>query len=235
MFRRTLDFFVRPQVTKFVHRTALRLDREEILCGAQGAAIAVNNALGSALRGDSTPLDEISQSGAVDAELHAALMDEVRRGQQYAPDIGEAMNARELQLDELARQRQAISGTARLHDLVLIVGGRRNHFYPFGMYQLKVGSSLVVLSEQPSGLWRADVQRELLLREGCSVQCTVAFAEPREGAPDQLYTFEAAVDGEQLVSGAADLEDTSFVLTDMNGLGPGGGRFWRMATEVSLW
>ena len=144
MFRRTLDLFVRPQVTKFVYRTALRLDREEILCGAQGAAIAVNNALGSALRGDSTPLDEISQSGAVDAELHAALMDEVRRGQQYAPDIGEAMNARELQLDELARQRQAISGTARLHDLVLIVGGRRKHFDPFGMYQLKVGSSLVV-------------------------------------------------------------------------------------------
>ena len=67
MFRRTLDFFVRPQVTKFVHRTALRLDREEILFGAQGAAIAVNNALGSALRGDSTPLEEISQSGAVDA------------------------------------------------------------------------------------------------------------------------------------------------------------------------
>lgn len=235
--RRTIDFFVRPQVAKFVHRTALQLDHAELVFGARAAALAVNDAVGSAIRGDSAPLDELS-AGALDATLYAAICDEVRRGQQWtaAPDVDDvpwssSSELVDMQLDELSRQRRAIEGDAIVSNVLLVVGAQRRDYVP-GLHQLQIGSSLVVLGSEPTGLWRQDVQRELMSRHGCSVHCSVAFT-------DQLYTFEAAVEGEALLNGSRGEDDEgvepSFMLADLNGMAPGHGRFWRTATEVSLW
>ena len=240
ILRSSIDFFVRPQVNTFVYQ-ATRLRRREVIDGARAAALAVNEALRSSLHDDDSALDELSSCGALDGALHAALRDEIERGRLWAPDMVEpseylvpaGKTAIELQLEELTLQRQALKGEARLDGITLVVGADRDSFSP-AMHQLKIGTCLVVLGTQPSGLWRTNVQRELMGSRGCSVQCSVAFAEPRPGAPDQRYTFEVAVSAERLISDTDQDEERSFSLVDLNDM-MHGAQFWRTAAEVNLW
>jgi hypothetical protein len=228
---RTIDLLVRPTVKNFALTRALRLREGELLAGARQAALAVNASMSAAVRGDGTQLDEMAS--AVEPDLHTMLVDEVRRGHE-----GEAANE---MLAELGSQKAQLEGRAWLQHPRLVVGARRTEV-DVSMHRLSIGSHLVVVGAEPvvggHALWSVERQQELLLRHGCAVQMTVAFAAEESGwrRPAQAYTFEAAVNGRDLRDSGQLLRldsEPEFALVDLNGMREGAA-FWKIAAKVEV-
>ena len=230
--RRAADFLIRPQVHSFAFLNALRMGQSEFLTGATTAAKTVQHAMGAALDapGDAcASLDQLRHSGALAPGLHAALMDEVRRGQT------EGDWARELQLAELAQQKSAVdSGHASL-GRTLLVAGMMRHVAEEEMggslaayHRMHLGSHLLVVAAQPDGLWRVDRQRELMRAYGCCVQVEVHFDDPTSS---QTYLLEANVPGAVLAGEESNEASLSFLVADLNGMT--GGAFWSSASRVT--
>ena len=236
-----LDLFVRPQIRDFVHLHALHMGAEELVTGARHAALQVNSAIGAAVNGDGALLENMAATGAVEHTLLQALTSELDTAEEFEQLQPSQGSVAELQLAELARQRRALEGEAQLASTLLVVGRTRRAFTP-GLFQLQIGSHLVVIGDDPAGLWRTPRQRDLMYKHGCSVQVGVAFADPAHGgASVQRLTFEAAIEGDRLISGGGgargggepdDGDVPELSLVDLNGIALGQGRFWSTATEV---
>lgn len=224
-FRRGADALMRPQINSFIFLKALRMGQSEFIAGAVTAAKTVQSAMGAALeKHDDNPLAELQQSGALAPALHAALIDEVRRGRNEG--------ALELQLAELGRQRAAVQdGFASIGHQLLVAGMRRSVVEGHlggslaAYHRMQIGQHLLVIDETPSGLWRVDRQRALMERHGCCVQLEAYFDDAESS---QTYLLEANISGAAL-AGEED-EELVFSVADLNGLT--GGAFWTSAAKV---
>ena len=231
LLRRALDLLVRPQVSMFVYEHAFggSTGRAELLAGARLAAGKVNDAVGSAIRGEEEPLNELLANGALDSTLHTNLLEEATRSR--------SAGLVDIALAELGRQREQIEGEGQLLEPLLIVGAQRRHGIDHAMMHKQcIGSHLVVVGREPASLWHVQRQRDLLLEFGCSVHCTASFGDGKAMAA-QRYTFESAVDGCDLVAGVdhqdrVRSEPLGFELVCINGMA-GGGQFWRMAAHAA--
>ena len=213
------------------------MPRAELLAGSAHATRVVSDAIERSLHSDAAPLATLAAEGLVDGALHAALTDEVRRGELAGDWALDAM--RRL----LERQRTQLEEPPVLQHVRLVIGARRGALaHTAGWYRHEVGQHLVVLDTEETGLWSSSRQQDLLLSRGCVVQARVSFGVPREFAnvgvvPPQLVTFEASVDGDTLAAAAdgihadAEVEDDHprFAVVDLNGL-TRGSRFWSTAT-----
>ena len=115
-----------------------------------------------------------------------------------------------------------------------------------GLHRMHLGSHLLVIDDVPTGMWRVERQRELLLHRGACVQVEVSFdassggaadlAEAADGEVRQTYLLEADVPGALLsrpgrgADGREGEEELAFMVADLNGMS--GGRFWGAATRV---
>ena len=75
-------------------------------------------------------------------------------------------------LGQTACEATAWEGEATVRSIRLVCGARRESIGEdmLTLHRLHVGSHLSVLDDQPTGLWRVQRQRELLLKRGGTVQ-----------------------------------------------------------------
>jgi hypothetical protein len=259
MFVRALDVLVRPQVSKFVHRWALRMHQAQLLEGAAVAARIVIGSFEQALAtGDAAPLAELYALGCLETRLHDHLAAELQRAQeqQAGGGVADIVNVASQQ------KRQIENATPSLETMTLVVGCQRDGFNGAARHRLAVGSHLEIVGQPrggDAGLWRQKVQQDLLKRHGCTVHCAVTFgaaaappappvppaaagiaataavgagspAEVQPQPPPQRYTFEACVSGVHLMDESR-ADELTFVLVDINGV-LRGNRFWTTAEEV---
>ena len=215
---------VAPAVEDFVFKRALRMPAREFLVGATGAAIAVNGAITRALRKDGSLLEDLRLADALTPPLYSALHREVLHvqagGEQQFRDT---LNRLDREHEKLLMSEPELIGT------LLVIGAQRDHFPHHGQHQLAVGSALVVSDGSGERLWSPTKQTELLESNGCSVQVTVSFGGAREG--EELYTFEAALDGDAIMNEECADEDLRIALADFNGRIPDRNAFWASTSE----
>ena len=229
--RRAAEALMRPQIRDFVHLKALRMGETELLAGAKAAATSVQAAMhASLLDKDDSPLDELLRSGSLAPSLHAALSDEVRRGRTEGDAVLELM------ISELSLQREAVAtGHASIGNHLLVAGMQRQVAESgsmAGFHRMHLGSHLLVIDQQPSGLWRYERQRSLMQERGVSVQLEIHFDAP---SSSQTYTLEANLDGDDLAdddqAAAGDERGLQFLVADLNSMT--GGAFWSATSRVS--
>ena len=155
------------------------MSRTDARLGGKMAITAVHEAIHAALHEqDDTTLGSMLVDGQLASPLHLALMSEIRRGRE------KGSWATELMLTELTEQMQEVqSGEATLKATRLIAGAHRDPLSSeqmLAMHRLHVGSHLIVVDDDPEGLWRVDRQRELMLRRGY-------FDRALKRAPNLLY------------------------------------------------
>lgn len=266
MLNYAIDLMVRPQMERFAFARVLRMPRSEFLRGSRLAAIATHTAMHTALHAEdgagTEALTRLADDGCLASPLHQELMRELQHGRaastaclsaarQHLPDpAADAEPAAEsvlrLMRAKLAEQASEVAdGEATLTDIRLVAGMHRSLAEASGglagHHRLHVGSHLLVVDDQPDGLWRVERQRQLLLSRGCCVQLEVAFGG-RNAVPPQRFLFEAAVDGDALMTQKAaveagrgvddaDLNELAVIVADLNGVA-GGGRFWGAASEI---
>ena len=125
----------------------------------------------------------------------------------------------------------------------LVVGARRSEFESSSArfirkFKCTVGNHLVVVGERPEGLQDSRKQRELLSKQGCTVQACIEFTSEMPFRNPQQVILEAEVSGRALLE--SDLmspyraEQLRFSVVDVNGI-LGGNEFWADAEEVSGW
>ena len=276
MFNYVIDLMVRPQMERFAFARVLRMPRPDFLRGSQLAALATHDAMHAALHSeegaDTEALTRLADDGCLTSPLHQELMRELKHGRaaseaclaaarQHLPDAAaDAEPAGEsvlrLMRAKLAEQASEVAGgEATLTDIRLVAGMHRSLAEASGglagHHRLHIGSHLLVVDDQPDGLWRVERQRQLLLSRGCCVQLEVTFGHTKEThgthtaqVPPQRFLFEVAVDGDALMAQAAaaeegrgaddaDLDELAVSLADLNGVA-GGGRFWGAASEVDF-
>jgi len=248
MLRRALDLMVRPMVVDFSFSEALRVRRTDLLHGASAAANIVSVACGDALRGDMAMLDALHQDGAVDVRLHERLCQDALRSRQQG-DVA-------MREAELLRRRSHLQGAASIEEVRLIVGAHRATWSSGdGMRRLDFLPSLAIVAPHHAGsLWAQETQQALLASVGCTVQCRVRYEATSDveatAGPPQLYLFEAAVTGEELIAscakprrsfaglrfGEVEVDATDYAppiaLVDINGL-VGNAAFWHSAESAN--
>ena len=231
LLTRSIDFLMQPQISTFVFREALRMPKAEFVQGARTAGVAVHDALRAAIKddcGSTSPLDSMLENGLLVPPLHLALASEVNRGRS------EGDSALALMLAELDVQSEQLAETAVIRSLRLICGAQRELAADggyAGMHRLHVGSHLVILDDEPSGLWQVSRQRELMRRRGCCVQIEVVFGS--KTGKQQAILCEACVDGEALIAPKGREHELTVRVADLNDMT--GGRFWNAATRVRPW
>ena len=200
MLNYPIDLMVRPQMERFAFARVLRMPRSEFLRGSRLAAIATHTAMHTALHAEdgagTEALTRLADDGCLASPLHQELMRELQHGRaastaclsaarQHLPDpAADAEPAAEsvlrLMRAKLAEQASEVAdGEATLTDIRLVAGMHRSLAEASGglagHHRLHVGSHLLVVDDQPDGLWRVERQRQLLLSRGCCVQLEVAF------------------------------------------------------------
>ena len=200
MLNYAIDFMVRPQMERFAFARVLRMPRAEFLRGSRLAAIATHDAMHTALHSEdgagTEALARLADDGCLASPLHQELMREIQRGRaastaclsagrQHLPEpAADAEPAAEsvlrLMRAKLAEQASEVAhGEATLTDIRLVAGMHRSLAEASGglagHHRLHVGSHLLVVDDQPDGLWRVERQRQLLLSRGCCVQLEVEF------------------------------------------------------------
>ena len=279
MFNYVIDLMVRPQMERFAFARVLRMPRSDFLRGSQLAARATHDAMHAALHSeegaDTEALTRLADDGCLTSPLHQELMRELKHGRaareaclfagrQHLPDAAaDAEPAGEsvlrLMRAKLAEQASEVAGgEATLTDIRLVAGMHRSLAEASGglagHHRLHIGSHLLVVDDQPDGLWRVERQRQLLLSRGCCVQLEVTFGPTRDlqlktrgthtaQVPPQRFLFEVTLDGDELMAQVAaaeegreddaDLDELAVTLADLNGVA-GGGRFWGAASEVDF-
>ena len=228
---RAIDALMWPQISTFAFETALKMSRTEFIRGARAAGHCLHGAYRAAIgEGDSAQLHAMLQDDMIAPSLHDMLASECRRGCDAGPSTVDLM------LATLERQSQQLEGSAAVRSLKLIGGARRDDEAVTSrmpaMHRLDVGSHLVVIDDQPDGLWKVARQRELLLRRGCCVQVEVAFGDPA-ASEQQVLLLEACVEGEALVARSSSDDALSVRVADLNGMT--GGSFWSAASRVRPW
>ena len=200
MLNYAIDFMVRPQMERFAFARVLRMPRAEFLRGSRLAAIATHDAMHTALHSEdgagTEALARLADDGCLASPLHQELMREIQRGraastaclsagrQHLSEPAADAEPAAEsvlrLMRAKLAEQASEVAdGEATLTNIRLVAGMHRSLAEASGglagHHRLHVGSHLLVVDDQPDGLWRVERQRQLLLSRGCCVQLEVAF------------------------------------------------------------
>lgn len=224
-----------PTVDDFIFRRALRMSEGEFLRGSAAAAVAVNSALRDALQDNSTPLTALGP--ALEPSLHSMLCSEMG----HARSLGEASLSKVLATS--IYEREQLLHEPELVKARMIIGAQRECIPRENDHRFAIGSCLVVCDRSDYRLWSTERQAELLAEHGCTVQLTVSFNARHEAETEQhaeqteqerskpqLYTFEAAVDGQTLTGESqvvaqiclVDLNDR--MCTD----------FWSAAAEVRL-
>ena len=185
---------------RFAFARVLRMPRAEFLRGSRLAAIATHDAMHTALHSEdgagTEALARLADDGCLASPLHQELMREIQRGRaastaclsagrQHLPEpAADAEPAAEsvlrLMRAKLAEQASEVAhGEATLTDIRLVAGMHRSLAEASGglagHHRLHVGSHLLVVDDQPDGLWRVERQRQLLLSRGCCVQLEVEF------------------------------------------------------------
>lgn len=237
---RFIDLMMRPQISHFCFESALRMSRTDVRRGGKIAITAVHDAIKSSLHEkDDSQLNMMLTDGLLAPPLHLALSSEIRRGRE------EGEWATELMLTELTEQAQQVDdGEVTLTRTRLIAGAQREVMNDsmLSMHRLHVGSHMIVIDNDPSGLWRVDRQRELMLRRGCCVQLELQFAGlgVRAGVcKPQVLLLEASVAGQMLVDGprntreGGDDDELQMIVADLNQMT--GGSFWQSAALVDPW
>ena len=221
MLARALNALIHPQVTKFSLSRALRMSEDDVLRGSGQAVAVLFSAYNmSRLHGDSSHLTELAESGSVDARLHASLVE-----------------------GELVMEEHILDATPVMSAMRLVVGARRSEFESSSArfirkYRCTLGQHLVVVAERPEGLQDSSKQRELLLKQGCTIQACISFASDAAERMPQQVVLEAEVPGPALVDtssmSAHRTEQMHFSVVDVNGI-LGGNQFWAKAEEVAGW
>ena len=200
MLNYMIDLMVRPQMERFAFSRVLRMPRSEFLRGSRLAAIATHDAMHAALHSEdgagTEALTRLADDGCLAKRLAGELMRELQHGRaastaclsaarQHLPDpVADAEPAAEsvlrLMRAKLAEQASEVAdGEATLTNIRLVAGMHRSLAEASGglagHHRLHVGSHLLVVDDQPDGLWRVERQRQLLLSRGCCVQLEVAF------------------------------------------------------------
>ena len=200
MLNYMIDLMVRPQMERFAFSRVLRMPRSEFLRGSRLAAIATHDAMHAALHSEdgagTEALTRLADDGCLAKRLAGELMRELQHGRaastaclsaarQHLPHpAADAEPAAEsvlrLMRAKLAEQASEVAdGEATLTNIRLVAGMHRSLAEASGglagHHRLHVGSHLLVVDDQPDGLWRVERQRQLLLSRGCCVQLEVAF------------------------------------------------------------
>ena len=203
MLNSVIDLMVRPQIERFAFSHVLRMPRSEFLRGSRLAASATHGALHAALHEEGTEaLMRMADNGCLTPPLHKELTRELLRGMavtQHLPGPGadaepNAESVPLLMRAKLAEQASEVArGEATLTHIRLVAGMHRSLAESSGglagYHRLHVGSHLLVVDDQPTGLWRVERQRQLLLTRGCCVQLEVAF-----GGRDAVWPPAAATE-----------------------------------------
>jgi hypothetical protein len=228
LLTRGIDLFIRPSIADFTWMTALRMGRSEFLEGARLAAGAIHGAVRPAVRDhDTGALDAMLRNGSITQPLHRALIAEVDRGREEGEWAVDAM------LEQLRVQAEQIEGEATVRSIRLVCGARRESIGEdmLTLHRLHVGSHLIVLDDEPTGLWRVQRQRELLLKRGGTVQveASLGIEEP------QVILLEVSVDSASLMASDQDAPEPLPVrVADLNSM-TRGGSFWDTAAPVRPW
>ena len=224
MLARAVNALIHPQVKKFSLSQALRMGQDDVLRGSGQAASVLFNAYRNRLHGDSSQLNELANSGSMDPRLHASLATSADKG------------------DQLAVEEHIMEATPTLSAMRLVVGARRSEFESSSTqfirkFRCTIGQHLVVVAERPEGLQDSRKQRDLLLKQGCTVQAMVSFAfDGAERMPQQVV-LEVEVPGHALIEDDfyyPRRTQLQFSVVDVNGI-LGGNQFWAKAEEVSGW
>ena len=224
MLARAVDALIHPQVKRFSLSQALRMGQDDVLRGSGQAARILFDAYTQHLHGDSSQLTELADSGSVNARLHASLAESAAEG------------------DQLAVEEHIVDAKPMLRAMRLVVGARRSEFESSSArfirkFRCTLGQHLVVVGERPEGLTNSRKQRDLLLKQGCTVQACIDFASETPFRTPQQVILEAEVPGHALVEDLLSphrTEPLRFSVVDVNGI-LGGNEFWAKAEEVSGW
>jgi len=224
---------VHLQVSAFASRHALRMDTREMLSGAEFAAQNVARAYHDSVCGKSAEFVALGERGAIDTRLHRSLTEEIAGILDADNDESDgcvkgAMQQREAMLNMRAAH---MSSPAEIDGMHMIIGGLRDRFQGAGMHYAECGSHLTVVSDSADGLWRMDVQQQVLIERGCTVQLRIRFGDGQLAAGASSYLFEAAISSDiwNLDEGV-DVEPY-FTLVDMDGM-LDGNPFWTTAVRV---